>query len=658
MKDLYKITSEDIAKLSSESMLADTCAGILPADQKAAAEFAGQLDKALPPTCSLGQLREIALRYTAAVGNPKITRLPITLIFCADHGVAEENVSAYPPETTLHMTTNYMISKGAAANAFSNFVHSQFLVADMGIRGDAGSLPALLHWKIASGTKNSARGAAMSRQEAVQSLCSGILLGRELAAAGCTIMLPGEMGIANTTTSAAITAALCGLPAEKTTGRGTNISDMRLKKKIAIVEQILQVNQPNAADPVDVLAKTGGFELGAIAGLILGAASQRAVTVLDGFNTGAAALIAAALCPNVKDYLIASHLGGEQGHPHILKELGLSPVMTLDIKLGEAIGSTLTADLLIKTLVGAASLHASQEEQGGLLGLLRECSISPKPIILTDKTFDFYTNTMPAPDKNAMEKCQLRLDNLAKPIYCLGTIEKIAVQLSGILGEELPGTDTGRALLLIGTDNTGTAQGSSIHTGAQGIMLSSFAKHTGVNVTTGNLTLGHSQMDAFEFGRREGERLALSSGIVGLGMADTPASLENIADILLSPDGSLRWDTTSFLSSLDSSQQLMAAAVLGAMVAAAHNRSLVILDDAATAAVAGYAVRMLPELKDFLLPIQPQLYQMDIKAPGITALAGISLAVASLHALNDMKTFAEAQVAVANDGPGKGKQYL
>ncbi|MGM9540877.1 nicotinate-nucleotide--dimethylbenzimidazole phosphoribosyltransferase [Anaerovibrio sp.] len=695
---------EKIRQLSHEQIIQALCRSIEPSKKKDAEAFGNVVDKWLPQEHGIGSLKDIAMRYVAVVGMPlKTIRTPFTAIFCADHGVAAENVSAYPPETTLHMATNYVISKGAAANAFSNFTRSGMTVVDMGINGDTSQLPIDSTMKIACGTQNSAQGPAMTREQAAASIMAGIAVAAEAAKGDFSILLPGEMGIANTTASAAITAVMCGLPAEEATGRGTNISDQRLQAKIATVKKILDVNQPDASDPLDVLAKVGGFELGAIAGLILGGACNSMVTILDGFNTGAAALIATALCPNLKDYLIASHIGGEQGHRHVLNKLGLAPVMKLDLKLGEAIGSSLVADLLIKTLIATANLTKSDDEKMAFMDKMNWNSIPVESVTLTDKTFDYYTNTMPELDKKAMEDCQTRLDNLAKPIYSLGVVEKIATQLSGILGEELPHTDTGRALLLFGLDKVNHREAKSgaekrlpdsikklvnagveltpkmlfdcpdymsnpaewegydeknqAYTFEQAALINGFAQMSGTSLQASHLFLGHTQMDAFEYGRLQGEKLALKNGILGIGMIDgRPENIEAIAKALIAEDGSLRYEATSFLNNLTENQQLLASAVLGAMISAAHNHTMIVLDNEATVAVARYAVNMLPELEPFLLPIQPNLYQMNIKASGITALAGISLVTASLHMLNDMKTFSEAQVAVANDGPGKGRQ--
>ncbi|MBR1696815.1 MAG: nicotinate-nucleotide--dimethylbenzimidazole phosphoribosyltransferase, partial [Anaerovibrio sp.] len=297
-----------------------------------------------------GALRFLLKKYAGATGSASFEDTPVkaVTICCADHGVAKENVSAYPPETTLHMVANYLISHGAAANVFADFTGAHLCVADLGINSEkAEELPGLIDFHIASGTNNSSQGPAMTREQAVKSLYYGYSLAKQLhQQQGITIFLPGEMGISNTTASAAITAALLEEAPANTTGRGTNISDERFKTKLATVEKILAVNKPDSSDSIDVLAKVGGFELGAIAGLMLGAAASHSLTILDGFNSSAAALIALRLAPVLKDYLVPSHKAGEQGQHLILKELDFTPMMALNIKLGEAIGSSLVADIL------------------------------------------------------------------------------------------------------------------------------------------------------------------------------------------------------------------------------------------------------------------------------------------------------------------------
>lgn len=637
---------------ASLDMLQATIQKIKPVRQEAGTIFAQELEHWLPSEQGLGALKDAAQRYVAATNLPLKVPVPATIICCADHGVAQENVSAYPPETTLNMATNYLISKGAAANAFANFIGSGLLVADLGINADTSKLPGLLQMRVASGTQNSAQGPAMTREQAITAICHGITLANMCHEAGATIMLPGEMGISNTTASAAITAAVCQLPAEKVTGRGTNISDQRLQTKRKIVAKIIELNQPDPHDALDVMAKVGGFELAAITGIILGAAANQAVTILDGFNTGAAALIAASLCPEVKSYLIASHQAGEQGHPHILQHLELKPVMKLELKLGEAIGSTLMADLLMSVLKIAVDLNQEDSYKKQLIQKIKPAFMAEKAAPVSEKTFNFYTNTMPDLDTEAMEKCQQRLDNLAKPIYCLGTIERIVHQLSGIISDQLPAVDSRKGLLLYGLKHD-----QCVFTYEQGTMLADMGSYAGANVTIGHLQPEKNPLSAFDFGRQLGEKEALRHDILGIGLLDLqPGYINGLYEALVDAQGNLRYAATEFLGRLSADYQLLASALLGTLLAAPHNGTMLVLDDKAAMAIARYAVQMCPALEKFLLPIQPTLYQMDMQAPGLTAFAGIRLVTAALHVLNDMKTFAEAQVAVANDGPGAGIQ--
>ena len=263
LKELLR-EKQNIDKL--EDIIQQICQEVAPVNQEASKDFAENLDNLVPPQQGLGKLRHMVMQYLSIAGIPAKLMPPVNFIFCSDHGVSAENVSAYPPETTLHMATNYVISKGAAANAFSNFVQGKMKVADLGINGNTDNLPDIDHVKIRPGTRNAAQEPAMTRQEAATSLLYGIQQAMELREQGYTILLPGEMGISNTTSSAAIAAAICQVSPEKTTGRGTNISDQRLQKKLAVVKQMLATNQPDATDGLDVLTKVGGYELGAIAG--------------------------------------------------------------------------------------------------------------------------------------------------------------------------------------------------------------------------------------------------------------------------------------------------------------------------------------------------------------------------------------------------------
>lgn len=311
------------------------------------------------PKKSLGRLESMASQYAGIVRQvwPQLPRACM-VITSADHGVAKQKISAYPIETTIHMTENYLISKGASANAFANFCGADMVVADMGVAGDLSHVPGLWHRKIAYGTKDFTHGPAMTRQQAVKAIETGIEIVNDRVKHGYTCFSLGEMGIGNTTSSAAIVAAFTGLTPEVVTGRGTGISDERMQVKINVVRQALAVNKPDAEDGIDVLAKVGGFELGALAGVILGAAANRRAVVIDGLNTTAAALIANAIQPMSKKYIFASHLSGEPAHKIALKLLDLEACIDMGVRLGEAIGASVVVDMLklsIKILHQTAS---------------------------------------------------------------------------------------------------------------------------------------------------------------------------------------------------------------------------------------------------------------------------------------------------------------
>jgi nicotinate-nucleotide--dimethylbenzimidazole phosphoribosyltransferase len=225
-------------------------------------------------------------------------------------------------------------------------VGARVVVVDMGVATDLEPHPELLAKKVAYGTKNMAQGPAMSREEAIQAIEAGIEIVESELIRGIDIVGTGDMGIGNTTPSSAIVAALTGAPVTDVTGRGTGIDDEQLVHKVETIERALAVNRPDPADPLDVLAKVGGLEIGGIAGVVLGAAAHRLPVVLDGFISGAGALIAAGLAPQVKDYLIAAHLSVELGHRLVLEQLGLSPLLNLNLRLGEGTGAALGISLV------------------------------------------------------------------------------------------------------------------------------------------------------------------------------------------------------------------------------------------------------------------------------------------------------------------------
>lgn len=668
----------DLRRTDDACLVHDTIRAIEPPDDKAGENMQCALQEKLPQGVGLGALAALLERYMCATKSiwehlekPK----KCTLICCADHGVAEMQVSAYPPETTAQMTANYLLAKGAVANALANFARSDLHVADLGIKAPLPPLPSLIDRKIAHGTKNSAKGAAMTREEALRSLAVGIRLAEDFTAEGCRYFLPGEMGISNTTASAAIAACLCRLTPEQATGRGTNISDERLKKKIEVVRRILAVNRPDASDGIDVLQKVGGFELGCIAGLILGAARRRAVVILDGFNTGAAALIAEALAPAVTGYLLPSHLAAEPAHAAILKKLGLTPYMDMRFRLGEATGSSIVADFLDAAIEAAKSLFAedtaasdgkeahvwrrkaaadavqaedARDEMKAMSYRFLSKSMSDDA---DDAPDDLVLPSFPALDTIAMAASQKRIDSLAKPIYSLGRLEELAVRLAGVTGEARPPLGTRRALLIFAAKEPSARQKR---------LISAFSAHAEVPVTLALLDRDSKPAEAFAFGQKIARELAADGSLLGLALAAETDEM--------SREKAARYDETfrpakedaallSLLQNLPPALQREAAAILGALCAAAQSRCLVLLDNPATESVAHLAETLAPTLKPYLLHVQSDYLALGLPAScGIAASLGMRLVDAALHMENDMKTFAETAVAVAADGPGKGRQ--
>lgn len=326
--------------------LQDAIDAIQPIDQDCLSRTQGRLDRLTKPVGSLGRLEELAARYVAMTGEerPSSPRAAV-FTFAADHGVTDEGVSAYPRAVTAQMVLNFLRG-GAGVNVLASHVGAEVRVVDIGVAHEFGPLSGLLHRKVASGTKNWAREPAMTRDEAVRALEVGVTLARAAVHDGIGLLGTGDMGIGNTTASTAMTAVLTGESVATVTGRGTGLDDAGLARKVAVIEQALRTHRPDPTDPIDVLAKVGGFEIAGIAGLILGAAACRRPVVLDGFITGAAALIAAGLQPLCREYLIASHLSVERGHQAVLQKLGLRPLLDLDLRLGEGTGACLGISLV------------------------------------------------------------------------------------------------------------------------------------------------------------------------------------------------------------------------------------------------------------------------------------------------------------------------
>jgi nicotinate-nucleotide--dimethylbenzimidazole phosphoribosyltransferase len=263
----------------------------------------------------------------------------------ADHGVAQEGVSAYPSDVTAQMVLNFLHG-GAAINVLARQAGARVSVVDIGVATEFEPLPGLIRRKVMCGTRNMAQGPAMTQGEAEQAIQVGMDVLKEEAARGLDLVATGDMGIGNTTPSSAIVAAMTGVPVAHAVGRGTGIDDQGLERKIRVIEQALALNQPDATDPMDVLQKVGGLEIAGLAGVMIAAAHRRIPIVVDGFISTAAAMIAGGLAPGVRNYLIGAHQSVEIGHQAMLKHLSLTPLLDLNLRLGEGTGAALAFHLV------------------------------------------------------------------------------------------------------------------------------------------------------------------------------------------------------------------------------------------------------------------------------------------------------------------------
>ena len=305
-----------------------------------------RLDQLTKPLGSLGRLETLAAQIVGITRQmaPRLTN-KVIITMAADHGVAHEGVSAYPQAVTKQMVANFLRG-GAGINVLARHVGARVVVVDMGVAADVEPHPDLVSRKIAYGTKNFTQGPAMTPEQARAALHAGLELVEQEVARGADIIGTGDMGIGNTTASSAITAAMTGVPVAQVTGRGTGIDDAAHARKIEVIQRALAVNRPDPADPLDVLAKVGGLELAGLVGVMLGGARARRPVVVDGFISGAAALIAVGLAPHVNAYLIASHVSQEVGHRVVLEHLGLDPLLNLQLRLGEGTGAALAMSLV------------------------------------------------------------------------------------------------------------------------------------------------------------------------------------------------------------------------------------------------------------------------------------------------------------------------
>lgn len=326
-------------------LLASTIARIAPLDAAAMEAARARQDSLTKPRGALGRLEALSIQIAGITRRPRPRLLrPAVVVMAGDHGVAARGISAYPAEVTPQMVLNFLAG-GAAINVLARHVGARVVVVDMGVAAELPPHPELLARKVALGTRDFSVEPAMSRAQACQAVEAGIAVADAVIAAGADVIAAGDMGIGNTTASSAIVAALTGLGAAEVTGRGTGVGDGALARKIALIDAALALHRPRPDDGLDVLAKVGGFEIGGLAGVAIGAAARGTPVVVDGFISGAAALLACALAPATRSYLIAGHRSVERGHLAVFRALDIEPLVDLGLRLGEGTGAVLAVSL-------------------------------------------------------------------------------------------------------------------------------------------------------------------------------------------------------------------------------------------------------------------------------------------------------------------------
>jgi nicotinate-nucleotide--dimethylbenzimidazole phosphoribosyltransferase len=319
---------------------------VAPLDQAAMDSAMARQEGLTKPRGSLGRLEDLSIQLAGITGNarPSTARKAI-IVMAGDHGVVAQGVSAYPAEVTPQMVMN-ILGGGAAINALARQTGARVVVVDIGVAVDMGAQPGLISRNVGHGTADFTQGPAMTASQAEQAIRVGMEVCDAEWKTGLDLVATGEMGIGNTTPSSAIIAAMSGLPPAEVTGRGTGVGDEGLSRKVMAIDRALAANRPDPADAFDVLCKVGGYEIAGLAGVIIQAAHRRVPVVIDGFVSGAAAVIAAGLVPAVKSYMIASHRSVEVGHSAMLDLLGIQPIMDLNLRLGEGTGAALAFNVV------------------------------------------------------------------------------------------------------------------------------------------------------------------------------------------------------------------------------------------------------------------------------------------------------------------------
>ena len=328
--------------MPDERLLIEVIAAIRPLDAVASAAALQRHAQLTKPAGSLGLLEDLSVQLCGLAGRcpPPLPEPAAVAVFAADHGVHAQGVTPWPQEVTGQMVANFLAG-GAVVNAFAAQARAEVVVVDVGVAADLGQVPGLLSRKVARGTADFTAGPAMTRDQVLTAVAVGIEVARDLVAAGSRCLLTGDMGIANTTASAALICAFTGADAASATGRGTGVDDATLARKVGVVASGLALHRPDPADALGTLAALGGFEHAALVGYILTAAALRTPVILDGVIAGSSALAACALAPGAVGCLIAGHLSAEPGAALSLAHLGLRPLIDLGLRLGEGTGALL-----------------------------------------------------------------------------------------------------------------------------------------------------------------------------------------------------------------------------------------------------------------------------------------------------------------------------
>lgn len=339
---------------------------IKPLNSAVMEKAAARLNNLTKPIGSLGVLEDLVIQLAGITGEVLPTvKNKVVIVMAGDHGVVAEGVSAAPQSVTPQMVYNFL-NGGAGINVLARLAGAGVKVVDVGVADPNLRHDNLISRKVRLGTANMTKGAAMSREEAIEAIMVGIEVAQAEVDAGVTLLATGEMGIGNTTPSSAILAVYSDASLQAIVGPGVGLNNEGINKKIQAIQTALQVNQPDRTDPIDVLAKIGGLEIAGMTGLILGAAARRTPIVIDGFISGASALLACKISPQVRDYIIASHLSEEPGHKILLEVIGLEPMLRMRMRLGEGTGAALAFNV-IEAATRIMSEMATFEEAGVLM---------------------------------------------------------------------------------------------------------------------------------------------------------------------------------------------------------------------------------------------------------------------------------------------------